>query len=64
RKSNCHSCGSKAVSASSAAENFIDLILPFFSKKDLKSDECLEALHVIKGIVLNLRCKVFAKVLN
>ncbi|CAO2170436.1 unnamed protein product [Urochloa humidicola] len=48
----------------SAAENFIDLILPFFSRKDLKSDECLEALHVIKGIIPNLRCKVSAKVLN
>ncbi|XP_039847986.1 small subunit processome component 20 homolog isoform X2 [Panicum virgatum] len=48
----------------SAAENFIDLILPFFSKKDLNSDECLEALRVVKGIVPNLRCKVSAKVLN
>uniref|UniRef100_K3XDN4 Uncharacterized protein n=1 Tax=Setaria italica TaxID=4555 RepID=K3XDN4_SETIT len=48
----------------SAAENFIDLILPFFSKKDLNSDECLEALRVVRGIVPNLKCKVPAKVLN
>lgn len=48
----------------SAAENFIDLILPFFSKKDLNSDECLEALCVVRGIVPNLSCKVSIKVLN
>ncbi|KAJ1284067.1 hypothetical protein BS78_03G175200 [Paspalum vaginatum] len=48
----------------SAAENFIDLILPFFSKKDLNSDECLEALCVVRGIVPNLSCKISVKVLN
>nr|CAB3473394.1 unnamed protein product [Digitaria exilis] len=45
------------ISDPSAAENFIDLILPFFSKKDLNTDECLEALRVVRGIVPNLRCK-------
>jgi len=48
----------------SAADNFIDLILPFFSKKDLNSDDCLEALCVVRGIIQNLRCKVSVKVLN
>ncbi|TVU34273.1 hypothetical protein EJB05_16104 [Eragrostis curvula] len=48
----------------SAAERFIDLILPIFNKKDLKSDECLDALRVLKGIVPNLRCMVSVKVLN
>ncbi|KAF8670965.1 hypothetical protein HU200_050235 [Digitaria exilis] len=52
------------ISDPSAAENFIDLILPFFSKKDLNTDECLEALRVVRGIVPNLRCKVSVKVLN
>lgn len=48
----------------SAADKFIDLILPFFSKKDLNSDDCLEALCVVRGIIQNLRCKVSEKVLN
>ncbi|WVZ69932.1 hypothetical protein U9M48_018646 [Paspalum notatum var. saurae] len=52
------------ITEPSAAENFIDLILPFFSKKDLNSDECLEALRVVRGIVPNLSRKISVKVLN
>ncbi|KAL6615458.1 hypothetical protein ACP70R_037728 [Stipagrostis hirtigluma subsp. patula] len=48
----------------SAAERVIDLILPFFSKKDLNPDECLEALRVVRGIVPYLRCSVSVKVLS
>ncbi|KAL6881997.1 hypothetical protein ACP4OV_011469 [Aristida adscensionis] len=48
----------------SASEHFINLILPFFSKKDLSPDECLEALRVVNGIVPNLRCRVSAKILS
>lgn len=48
----------------SAAEHVVDLVLPFFSKKDLNSDECLEALHVVRGILPNLRVAVCAKIIN
>ncbi|KAM3330839.1 hypothetical protein ACQJBY_027135 [Aegilops geniculata] len=48
----------------SAAEHVLDLVLPFFSKKDLNSDECLEALHVVRGIIQNLRHGVCVKIVN
>uniref|UniRef100_A0A453EZ34 HTH arsR-type domain-containing protein n=2 Tax=Aegilops tauschii subsp. strangulata TaxID=200361 RepID=A0A453EZ34_AEGTS len=48
----------------SAAEHVVDLVLPFFSKKDLNSDECLEALHVVRGIIQNLRHGVCVKIVN
>ncbi|KAM0879606.1 hypothetical protein ACQ4PT_034126 [Festuca glaucescens] len=47
-----------------AAEHVVDLVLPFFSKKDLNSDECLEALHVVRGIIPNLRHGVSVKIVN
>ncbi|XP_062230251.1 uncharacterized protein LOC133927941 isoform X2 [Phragmites australis] len=52
------------ITDASAAERVIDLILPFFSKKDLNSDECLEALRVVRGIIPNLRCGVSHKILS
>uniref|UniRef100_A0A0D9V2B9 Uncharacterized protein n=1 Tax=Leersia perrieri TaxID=77586 RepID=A0A0D9V2B9_9ORYZ len=54
----------KYITDPSSAEHVLDLILPFFSKKDLNSDECLEALRVVEGILPNLRCGVSAKILN
>uniref|UniRef100_A0A0E0JKH0 Uncharacterized protein n=1 Tax=Oryza punctata TaxID=4537 RepID=A0A0E0JKH0_ORYPU len=54
----------KYITDPSSAEHVLDLILPFFSKKDLNPDECLEALRVVGGILANLRCGVSAKILN
>ncbi|KAF0916337.1 hypothetical protein E2562_005936 [Oryza meyeriana var. granulata] len=54
----------KYITEPSSAEHVLDLILPFFSKKDLNPDECLEALRVIEGILPNLRCGVSTKILN
>uniref|UniRef100_A0ACD5UJH9 Uncharacterized protein n=1 Tax=Avena sativa TaxID=4498 RepID=A0ACD5UJH9_AVESA len=47
-----------------AAEHVVDLVLPFFSKKDLNSDECLEALHVVRGIIPNLQLGVSVKIVS
>uniref|UniRef100_A0A0A9EEA2 HTH arsR-type domain-containing protein n=1 Tax=Arundo donax TaxID=35708 RepID=A0A0A9EEA2_ARUDO len=52
------------ITDASVAEHVIDFTLPFFSKKDLNSDECLEALRVVRGIISNLRCGVSLKILN
>ncbi|KAF5199197.1 Small subunit processome component 20-like protein [Thalictrum thalictroides] len=48
-----------------AAMKFVDILLPFLSKKARNSDECLEVLHVIEGIVLKLRTTAATgKILN
>ncbi|KAK1276802.1 hypothetical protein QJS04_geneDACA000746 [Acorus gramineus] len=41
-----------------AAKQFVHIMLLFFQKKSLTSDECMEVLHVIKGIlpVLDKEC--------
>uniref|UniRef100_J3L1D9 Uncharacterized protein n=1 Tax=Oryza brachyantha TaxID=4533 RepID=J3L1D9_ORYBR len=54
----------KYITEPSSAEHVLDVILPFFSKKELNPDECLEALRVVEGILPNLRCGVSTKILN
>nr|CAD1819808.1 unnamed protein product [Ananas comosus var. bracteatus] len=47
-----------------SADYFLDILLPFLRKKDLNSDECLEGLQVVKGIVAVLGHEAFEKVLQ
>ncbi|KAG8051514.1 hypothetical protein GUJ93_ZPchr0001g29715 [Zizania palustris] len=54
----------KYITDSSSAEHVLDLIVPFFNKKDLNPDECLEVLRVVRGILPNLRRGISVKILN
>ncbi|PKA51950.1 hypothetical protein AXF42_Ash008179 [Apostasia shenzhenica] len=36
------------------AAQFLDILLPLFKQKGLENDDCLEALHVLKGILQNI----------
>ncbi|MQL78120.1 hypothetical protein Taro_010527 [Colocasia esculenta] len=46
------------------ARKFLDIMLPFFKKKDMNSDECLEGLHVIKGMLSLFDDEASREVLN
>ncbi|CAA6658531.1 unnamed protein product [Spirodela intermedia] len=52
------------VNETSIAREFIDIMLPFFGKKGLNSDECLEGLHVIEGMLPMLDSVASRKILN
>ncbi|XP_078430936.1 ARM repeat superfamily protein isoform X2 [Wolffia australiana] len=54
----------KYVTETSTAGEFIDIVLPFFGKKDLTCDECMEGLLVIQGILPMIRPEASKKVLN
>ncbi|KAI0527474.1 hypothetical protein KFK09_003075 [Dendrobium nobile] len=48
----------KYVKSQSIALPFLDILLPFFKRKALDFDDCLEALHVMKGILQYLPVNV------
>ncbi|KAG1347740.1 hypothetical protein COCNU_06G015690 [Cocos nucifera] len=47
-----------------AASGFIDILLPFFKKRDISTDECVEGLHVIKGVLPVLDYETSGKILK
>ncbi|KAF9622576.1 hypothetical protein IFM89_032475 [Coptis chinensis] len=55
---------SKYITEPLDAIKFDDILLPLLCKKALNSDECLEVLNVIRGIVPRLGAEVTGKILN
>lgn len=54
----------KYISNPLAAGQFLDIVLPLFKKKSIDSDECLEGLCVIKGILPVVSEEATVKVLS
>ncbi|XP_010938573.1 uncharacterized protein [Elaeis guineensis] len=47
-----------------AASGFIGILLPFFKKRDISTDECMEGLHVIKAVLPVLDYETSGKILK
>ncbi|XP_058078049.1 uncharacterized protein LOC131226271 isoform X2 [Magnolia sinica] len=46
------------------ARKFVDIMLPLLARKALDSDECVEGLHIIQGILPILGCESISQILN
>ncbi|OVA05421.1 Down-regulated-in-metastasis protein [Macleaya cordata] len=55
---------SKYIVEPLAAKQFVDILLPFLGNKSKNSDECLEVLHIIKGVLPKLGSETTGKILK
>ncbi|XP_077215224.1 ARM repeat superfamily protein [Tasmannia lanceolata] len=54
----------KYIKEPQSARLFLDIMLSFLAKRPLNSDECVESLHVIQGIMPFLGVETTGKILN